>query len=67
MKNNESSLDRILRVVIAAVIAVIYFTGILTGAWAIVLGIIAVILLVTGLIGFCPLYKLLGLSTLKKS
>jgi len=64
---NESSLDRIIRVILAAVIAVLYFTGVLSGTWAIVLGILAVILLITGLIGFCPLYKLLGISTLKKS
>jgi hypothetical protein len=64
---NESSLDRIIRVLAAVVIAVLYFTGVISGTWAIVLGIVGLILLVTGLIGFCPLYKLLGISTLKKS
>jgi hypothetical protein len=64
---NESGLDRIIRVIVAIVIAVLYFTGVISGTWAIVLGIVGAILLVTGLIGFCPLYKLLGISTLKKS
>jgi len=64
---NESGFDRILRVVLAAVVAVLYFTNVISGTWAIVLGVLAVILLITGLIGFCPLYKLLGISTLKKS
>lgn len=64
---NESGLDRILRVIFAAVIAVLYFTGVLSGTWAIVLGIVGVILLITGLTGFCALYKLFGISTLKKS
>lgn len=67
MKKNESGLDRIIRVILAAVIAVLYFTGVLSGTWAIVLGIVGVILLITGLTGFCALYKLFGISTLKKS
>ena len=67
MKKNMSSLDRILRIIIAAAVAVLYFTGVLVGTWAIVLGVIAVIFLLTGLIGFCPLYTLFGFSTLKKS
>lgn len=60
---NESRLDRIIRVIAAIVIAVLYFTGVISGTWAIVLGVLGAILLVTGLIGFCPLYKLLGIST----
>ena len=67
MKKNESGLDRIIRIILAAVIAVLYFTGVLSGTWAIVLGIVGVISLVTGLTGFCALYKLFGISTLKKS
>ena len=67
MKKNMSNLDRILRMIIAAAVAVLYFTGVLTGTWAIVLGVVAVIFLLTGLIGFCPLYTLFGLSTQKKS
>lgn len=64
---NMSGLDRILRIIIAAGVAVLYFIGVLSGTWAIVLGVLAVIFLITGLIGFCPLYKLFGTSTLKKS
>ena len=64
---NMSGLDRILRIIIAAGVAVLYFTGVLSGTWAIVLGVLAVIFVITGLIGFCPLYKLFGTSTLKKS
>ena len=67
MKKNMSNLDRILRVIIAAAVAVLYFMGVLSGTWAIVLGVIAVIFLLTGLIGFCPLYTLFKISTLKKS
>jgi hypothetical protein len=59
------STDKIIRLVLAALIAVLYITNVIIGTWAIVLGILAVILLVTGLVGVCPLYKLLGISTNK--
>jgi hypothetical protein len=65
MKKNMSSLDRILRLAIAVVVAVLYFTNVISGTWAIILGIVALILLVTSLVGVCPLYKLLGISTKK--
>ncbi|HEY9122214.1 MAG TPA: DUF2892 domain-containing protein [Brevefilum sp.] len=65
MKKNMSSTDKIIRLVLAALIAVLYFTNVISGTWAIILGILAVIFLVTGLVGVCPLYKLLGISTKK--
>lgn len=58
--------DRIIRLIVAALIAVLYFTHMITGTLAVILGIVAVIFLVTSLIGFCPLYTLLGISTNKK-
>lgn len=64
---NESTLDRIIRVILAAIIAVLYFTGVVTGTWGIVLLVVGAILLITGLVGVCPLYKLLGISTKKQS
>ena len=64
---NMSSLDRILRILIVAAVAVLYFTGVISGTWVIILGIVAIIFLLTSLIGFCPLYKLFGISSLKKS
>jgi hypothetical protein len=67
MKVNESNMDRIIRVVIGLVLLVLYFAGSVTG----VLGILAValgaILLLTGAVGFCPLYTLLKVSTKKTS
>jgi len=58
-------LDRGLRIVLAVVVALLIGTGTLSGTWAIVLGIVAVVFLVTSLIGMCPLYALLGISTCK--
>ncbi|MBM3304547.1 MAG: DUF2892 domain-containing protein [Candidatus Aminicenantes bacterium] len=66
MKTNMGGIDRALRLVLAAVVAVLYFTGQLTGTAAVVLGILAVVFVLTSLVGFCPLYVPLGLSTKKK-
>jgi hypothetical protein len=66
MKGNMGLVDRIIRIVLAAVVAVLYFSHQLTGTAAIVLGIIAAIFLVTGIVGFCPLYAPFRLSTRKR-
>jgi len=67
MQKNMGTWDRIIRFALAALIAILYFTNVISGTWAIILGIVAVIALVTSLVGVCPLYKLLGISTSKKS
>lgn len=66
MKKNMGNLDRVIRVVLAAVIGILYFTEQITGTAAIILGILAVIFLVTSAAGFCPLYWPVKLSTIKK-
>ncbi len=63
MKSNMGVIDRIIRIVLAAVVAVLYFTHVFTGTAAIVLGIVGAIFVVTGIVGFCPLYAPFGLST----
>ena len=65
MKINMSKADRIIRFLIAAVIAYLYFTDTFTGTLGIVLLAIAGILMLTSSGGFCPLYALLGISTKK--
>jgi hypothetical protein len=65
MKNNMSSMDRVIRTVIAVIFGILIFAKLITGTLAIILGVVAVIFLVTALIGFCPLYSLLKLSTKK--
>lgn len=60
---NEASWDRILRVVGGAALVILYFTGVLTGAWGIVLAVLGGVFIVTGLIGWCPIYALLHLRT----
>ena len=66
MKKNMGAIDRSIRTLLAIVVAVLYFTGHITGVAAVILGIIAVVFLVTSFIGFCPLYTLFGISTIKK-
>ncbi len=65
MKKNLSNADRIIRVALAVVVAVLYFAGVLSPTAAVILGIVAVVLVATSLVSFCPLYRLLGISTSK--
>jgi len=65
MKKNMGTADRIIRVIIAAIIAVLYFTGIIPGTPGIILLVLAVVYVLTSLISFCPLYAPFGLSTCK--
>lgn len=65
MKKNMGSTDKIIRILIALVIGVLYYTEIISGTTALVLGAFAVIFLLTSLISFCPLYLPFGISTCK--
>ncbi|MDZ7755124.1 DUF2892 domain-containing protein [Rhodohalobacter sp.] len=65
MKKNMGNIDRGLRVVIALVVAILYFTGQISGTAAIILGILAAVFILTSLVGTCPLYLPFGLSTKK--
>ncbi|MSP20174.1 MAG: DUF2892 domain-containing protein [Alphaproteobacteria bacterium] len=63
MQKNMGNADRAIRLAIVVVIAALYFMGTISGTLAIILGIIALAFLVTSLIGWCPTYRILGLST----
>lgn len=56
-------IDRGLRVLVALVLAFLYYNGTLTGTWGTVALVIAVVFLLTSLVSFCPLYTLIGLNT----
>ena len=66
MKKNMGIIDRSIRTILAVVVVILYVTGNITGMAAVILGVIAVIFLVTSAVGFCPLYTILGMSTNKK-
>lgn len=63
MKRNMGNLDRGIRLAIAAIVAVLIVTGTVSGALAIVLGVLAAVFVLTSAIGFCPLYAPFGIST----
>lgn len=63
MKKNMSQTDSIIRIAIAAVVAVLFFTGTVTGVLGIVLMVAAGVFLLTGFVSFCPLYSLLRIKT----
>jgi hypothetical protein len=66
MTKNMGSVDRAVRIILALIVAGLYFTGHISGITAIILGVIAVIFLLTSFIAFCPLYVPLKLSTRAK-
>ena len=63
MKKNMGNTDRIIRFLLAAVVAVLYFTNIITGTLGIVLLVLACVFVITSMVSFCPLYALVGLNT----
>ena len=67
MKPNMGTIDRVVRVLVAVVIAVLYFTEQITGTAAIILGALAAIFILTSLMSFCPLYLPFGLSSRGKA
>ncbi|MGD9899272.1 MAG: DUF2892 domain-containing protein [Calditrichaceae bacterium] len=66
MKKNMGLIDRVIRTLVAVVIVVLYYTGVISGITAIILSAFAVIFLLTSLVSFCPLYLPFGFKTIKK-
>lgn len=67
MKKNIGSVDRIIRLVLAVVFALLYFSGTVTGTLGLVLVILGVVFAFTALVSWCPLYLPFGISTCKKA
>ena len=63
MERNMGRNDRLIRTGIAAIIAILYFSNVITGTLATVLLVVAVVFALTSLVSFCPLYTLLGMDT----
>ncbi len=66
LPKNVGKTDRIIRFLVAILVAVLYFTGTISGTVAIILGVVAIIFLLTSFTGFCPLYLPLKLNTRKE-
>ena len=65
MRKNMGGLYKAIRLVVAVVLAVLYFTNTITDTFALVAVIAAAIFTLTSIISFCPLYTLLGINTCK--
>lgn len=63
MKKNMGTADRIIRVIIAAIFAFLYFNGTVTGTIGVVLLVLGAVFVLTSLVSFCPLYTIFGLNT----
>lgn len=63
MKKNMGRADRLIRVIIAAIIAYLYYNGTISGTLGTILLIFAGVFVLTSLVSFCPLYPLLGINT----
>jgi hypothetical protein len=66
MKKNMGTIDKVIRILVAVVFVVLYFTHVISGTLGIILLILATVFVVTSILGFCPLYLPFGLSTNKK-
>jgi len=66
MKKNMGSIDKVIRILVAVVFAVLFFTHVITGTLGIILMVLAAVFVITSLISFCPLYWPFGISTAKK-
>jgi len=63
MEKNMGNNDKIFRVLVAVLVAILYFTGVIPGAIGIGLMVVAVIFVATSLLGFCPIYAATGMNT----
>lgn len=66
MKKNMGSLDKMLRILVAVAVAILYFTNVISGTTATILGVLAIVFVITSFSSFCPLYLPFGISTLKR-
>jgi hypothetical protein len=65
MNKNMGTTDRVIRILIAVALAVLYFTNVIAGTAGIILLILSGVFILTSLVGICPLYMIAGLRTRK--
>jgi Flp pilus assembly protein TadB len=66
MKQNMGGMDRTVRIIVALLIGVLAYTGVINGTLAIILLVLAAVFVLTSFVSFCPLYLPFGISTCKK-
>jgi len=65
MKANLGSTDKMVRIIVAIIIAILFFTNVIAGVLGIILLILAGVFVITSLVSFCPIYAIVGLRTNK--
>ena len=63
MKKNVSNTDRIIRLIVSAILVALYFTNTVTGTLGIIFLVLAAVFTLTSILSFCPLYAIFGIST----
>jgi len=66
MKSNVGTIDKIIRVALAVLFAILYFTKVIPGTFGIVLLALAAVFVLTSFISFCPIWAIFGVNTSKK-
>ena len=66
MKKNMGTIDKVIRIVVAVVLGILFFTNVISGTWAIIALAVSVVFIVTSFLSFCPLYLPFGINTGKK-
>jgi di/tricarboxylate transporter len=66
MKKNVGTIDKVIRILIAVTLVVLFFTNVISGTLGIILLVLAVVLVATSLISLCPIWLALGINTQKK-
>ncbi len=66
MKTNMGSADRVIRVIVAAILLALYYNNVISGTIGIILIVLSAVFVLTSFVSFCPLYTIFGISTKKK-
>ncbi len=66
MKKNVGSIDKGIRILVALIMVVLYFTNVISGTIGIILLALSAVFVITSLLSYCPIWQVLGLNTMKK-
>ena len=66
MKKNVGTVDKVIRLLVAVTVVILYFTNVISGTLGIILLVLSAVLVVTSIVSICPIWLALGLSTKKK-
>jgi hypothetical protein len=65
-EKNVGMVDRVVRIILGIILLYFFLVNMVAAPWSYLVALIGLILLVTGIIGSCPLYSMIGMNTLGK-